>query len=120
MRITRRALLEWGPRLVGVAVVLFVASFALDAFSGDGPFWAEAFGFLIHLAPALLLLAVVTVAWRFAWVGAVMFIGLAALYAAAAAGHLAWILIIAGPMALAGALYLLSWLALRGDAAHHL
>jgi hypothetical protein len=99
--------LQWVPRILGIAVALFVGLFALDAF-GQGRPLAQALGdFAIHLIPAFLLLAVVAVAWRYPWVGAVAFMGLAVAYAISAR-RVDWIAVIAGPLFIVGVLFLLS------------
>ncbi len=108
---TSRRLQLWGPRLLGVLVSLFIGLFALDAFSEGKPFLEALPDVVIHLIPAVLLLAVVAVSFRWEWIGAVVFIGLAVLYAATMAkGHLDWMLLISGPLVVVGALFLWSWL----------
>jgi hypothetical protein len=91
-----------------VAVALFLALFALDAFDGQ-PFVNAVPDFLMHLAPSLAVLAVVALAWRFPLVGAVAFSGLALLYAVMVRGRLDWIAVVAGPLVIVGALFLASW-----------
>ena len=99
--------LQWLPRILGIAVALFVGLFALDAF-GQGRPLAQAVGdFAIHLIPALVLLGVVAVAWRYPWVGAVAFMGLAVAYAISVR-RVDWIAVIAGPLFLVGVLFLLA------------
>lgn len=102
MNRSTRSLILWSPRLLGILVALFLGLFALDSLG-------EGIGFVIHLAPTLLLLAAVAISWRWEWVGGVVFLSLAALYAATTLRHPDWILAIAGPMVVVGALYLLSW-----------
>ena len=46
--------------------------------------------------------------WRWQWMSALGFIGLAALYAARV-GRLDWVLLISGPLLLVGLLFLWSW-----------
>ena len=107
-------LLLWSPRLLGILVCLFFGLFALDAF-GNGKAVIQALpDFGIHLAPVLVLLAVVGVSWRWEWVGAIVFTGLAAGYAYFARDHVSWILVIAGPLLLVGLLYSWSWVRHRG------
>ena len=99
--------LQWLPRILGMAVALFVGLFALDAF-GQGRPLAQALGdFAIHLIPALVVLAVVGAAWRYPWVGAVAFIGLAVVYALSVR-RIDWIAVIAGPLFIVGLLFLLA------------
>jgi hypothetical protein len=61
------------------------------------------------LIPSLLVLTVVAVAWKFEWIGAIAFIGLAVLYAMMVRGRLDWIVAISGPLALVGVFFLVSW-----------
>jgi hypothetical protein len=95
--------------LFGFAVALFLALFALDAF-GDGQGVMQALpGFVIGLAPAAIVLAVVALAWRREWIGAAAFTLLAMAYAVGARDHLSWIAAISGPLLAAALLYLWSW-----------
>ena len=105
---TIERLVWWGPRISGLAVAGFLALFALDAFNSTSFFRALP-AFAIHLIPSLLVLAVVAVAWRFEWIGAIGFIGLAALYAMRVHGRIDWVAVISGPLVLVGVLFLLSW-----------
>jgi len=101
--------------VLGILTSLFIGLFALDAFSGGTPLTAALPEFLIHLIPAIVLLALVVVAFRRPWIGAVGFIGLALVYALSAPmGHPDWIVAISGPLAVVGALFLWSWVHHRG------
>jgi hypothetical protein len=99
-----RVFFIWSPRLVGIAVSLFLALFALDAFDGR-PLTEAIPAFLIHLLPAGAAAAVVAVAWRHPWVGAAAFAALAAVYAAMVPSRPDWILIISGPLAVTAGLF---------------
>jgi general stress protein CsbA len=57
----------------------------------------------------LVLLFVVALSWRWEWVGALVFIGLAAAYSYMARRNPLWILGIGVPLLLVGVLFLLSW-----------
>ena len=106
----------WTARLAGIAMSLFLALFALDAFTGRSVADGLA-DFTIHLAPSLLVLAIVVVAWRYPLAGAGVFALLAVLYAVTAQGRMDWIAVIAGPLLLVALLFFLSWrLAPRGQA----
>jgi len=110
---TTASVLLWTPRLAGVALALFLSTFALDAF--DGRPAVDAFAdFLIHLAPALLVLVLVSLAWRMPLVGAAGFPVLAIGYAAIVRWRLDWTVAIAGPLLLLGALFFVSWRARPG------
>jgi hypothetical protein len=101
-------ILFWAPRIAGILVAGFLALFALDAFNASS-FLVALPDFGIHLIPSLLVLTVVAIAWRFEWIGAIAFVGLAALYAIMARGRLDWIVAISGPMLMVGLLFLASW-----------
>ena len=64
-----RQWIVWVPRVLGLLMTGFLALFALDAFTeGSG---LAAFGaFVIHLVPALVVLAVALVSWRYPGLGA--------------------------------------------------
>ena len=101
-------LLLWSPRVLGILVCCFLSAFSLDAFGAKQAFVQALPDFAIHIAPVLVLLAVVIVSWRWEWVGGLVFTGLAVIYAYATRDHLSWILIIAGPLLIVGVLFLWS------------
>ena len=108
----------WAPRLLGIGTALFLSVFALDAFGEGRGFWSALVPFLVHLWPACLLLVIVALAWRRAWIGSVLFLALAALYTILVAGarhHWDWMLLIGGPLAAVGALYLVAWFTARNQ-----
>ena len=74
--------LLWMPRVLGILAGLFLGLFALDAFSEGKPLAQALPDFIIHLVPGAVLFAVVALAWRWPWVGAAAFLGLALAYAA--------------------------------------
>jgi len=99
----------WIPRVLGILAGLFLGLFALDAFSEGNPLSQALPDFIIHLVPGAVLLAVVALAWRWPWVGAAAFLGLALVYAASNMSRPDWILTISGPLAIVGALFFWSW-----------
>jgi|SoiMethySBSTD1v2_1073268.scaffolds.fasta_scaffold1052410_2 hypothetical protein len=103
-----RAML-WAPRLLGLAVGLFLGLFSLDAF-GNGTSFSAAFpDFLVHLIPAAIVVTVVALAWHREWIGAAVFTALAVVYAIWAREHASWIALISGPLMVTGALYAWNW-----------
>ena len=108
--------LLWAPRLLAGAVSVFFASFALDAFGGDASFGEAIPDFVVHLAPAAIVLAVVALSWNREWIGAVTFVGLAVAYAIAARAHPSWIAAISGPLLVVAALYAWNWMRRRAGA----
>ena len=99
----------WVPRIAGLAMAMFLSLFALDAFGGK-PFLDALPEFLIHLTPALVVLAAVAMAWRYPLIGAAAFAVFALGYAVVAHGRLDWIAVISGPLAMVGGLFLVSGL----------
>ena len=110
MRSTSTHLLVWAPRLLGLAVCLFLGLFALDAFDERQSLARSLADFAFHLLPVLLLVTIVLLSWRRPWIGGIVFIAVAVLYATALArGRLDWIAVIAGPLFVVGLLFLWSW-----------
>jgi hypothetical protein len=105
---TSAALLLWAPRVTGILMAAFLGLFALDAFDGRS-FLAALPAFAIHLIPSFLVLAVVAIAWKAEWIGAVAFLGLAVLYAVMVRGRIDWVALISGPLVIIGVLFLASW-----------
>ncbi|HET7219248.1 MAG TPA: hypothetical protein VFJ02_14425 [Vicinamibacterales bacterium] len=106
---TRSILLQWIPRLLGIAVSLFLGLFALDAFAPGKPIAHALIDFAVHLLPAAVVLTMVLVAWRRPWIGGVAFVLLAAAYALTVRFRVDWTLAISGPLLTVGLLYLWSW-----------
>lgn len=100
----------WLPRILSIAFVLFLSVFSFDVFS-EYSGWSAVLPLLVHLIPSIVLLIVAAIAWRYAWVGAVIFLGFAIFYVFAAGFDRpwSWYAGISGPSALVGILYLLSW-----------
>ena len=109
MTTTADWLLLWSPRVLGILVSLFIGVFALDAFSAGKPLLAALPDAIVHLIPALVLLAAVLASFQRQWIGAVAFIGLAVVYAVSVKGRLDWVLTISGPLLAVGLLFLWSW-----------
>lgn len=103
-----RTVLRWLPRVGGIAFALFLALFALDVFEGEASPTERALELGVHLLPNFALLALVAVAWKRPWVGALGFGVLALAYVAIAHEHLDWVALISGPLALVALLYALA------------
>lgn len=105
----------WTPRVLGLLFALFLSLFALDVFGQGYGFWGTLLAFVIHLIPVWLLLIGLALAWRWDWVGVLIFGGFAVWYLATMwgpfplAANLVGVLPIAGPAVLIGLLFLLSW-----------
>lgn len=105
-------LLYWTPRALCIVFAGFVSIFALDVFDGNKGFWATMGALAVHLIPTYLILIALAVTWRWEWVGAVLFIGLAVLYVVMAWGRFHWQVyaIMSGPLVVVGVLFLLNWI----------
>ena len=54
----------WIPRILTIAFIIFISLFALDSFGTSDPWYMEVLGFLIHLIPTYILLAILIVFWK--------------------------------------------------------
>ncbi len=106
-----RRWLFWTPRVLGIAFVLLISAFAMDVFNGHYGLAQLLVALGMHLIPAGLVLAALVVAWRWEWVGAVLFFGLGVAYIVTMRGRFEWstYALIAGPAFLMGLLFLLNW-----------
>ena len=102
----------WTPRVLCVLFAVFVSVFALDVFGEGYGFWETIVALLIHLIPTGIILIALVIAWRWEWVGAILFTAFGAWYVIMAWGRFDWTvyLLIAGPLFLIGALFLVNWL----------
>jgi hypothetical protein len=102
------------PRIAGLLIALFIGLFALDVFDMPGSVWQKIGAFLMHAAPALVMLVLLVLAWRWPWVGTVTF-GVAALlflFLTVIGGgqfSLGNLLLFALPLSLVAALFWLNW-----------
>jgi len=64
---------HWLPRVICILAILFVSMFAADAFAPGLTLWQQLGGFLIHLIPSFVLVALLFVAWKWEFVGGVIF-----------------------------------------------
>ena len=99
--------LYWLPRILGILFALFISIFALDAFSEGIPFPEAIAGFLIHLIPTYIMIAILLIAWKWGVVGGILFI-LAGVFYMVWMHNLHWsaFLLIGGPPILIGTLFI--------------
>ena len=107
---TTPLLVVWAPRVLGLAFAVFTTLFAFDGFQRGRPFGDALAEFAMQLMIPGVLLAIVVLSWRRAWLGGVAFVLLAALYAVSTWSRLDWVLVISGPLLAVGLLFLWSWL----------
>ena len=104
--------LFWAPRILSILFILFIGLFSLDVFGTGAGFWATLLGFLIHNIPTFILLIALILAWRWEWVGAILYVGFGIWYLVTSWGRFDWTvpLMLAGVPILMGVLYLLGWI----------
>lgn len=100
----------WTPRVLSIALVLFLMVFSLDVFDENLGFWQTVLGLFMHNLPSLVLAIIIWISWKYEIVGGVAFIlaGLAHLVLSITRGGVAF-LIIDVPAFLVGILFLISW-----------
>lgn len=109
-------LIYWTPRILGILFVIFLMIFSLDVFEPGLTGWQIAIGLFMHNIPALILLLILIISWRYEIVGGVTFILAGLVYILLLAMNpnfewymLSWSLIIAGPAFLIGILFIINW-----------
>jgi hypothetical protein len=109
MRLTRRELTLWAPRIVGLGLAFFLSLFALDAFSEARGIAGTIVAFAMGLLPAAIVLATVIIGWKRDGIASLVFAALTIFYAVTTVERPLWIVFIAGPLALVAGLFFLSW-----------
>jgi hypothetical protein len=104
--------LFWAPRGLVILQAAFISIFALDVFGEGYTFWQTVLALFMHLLPTFAVLIVLAIAWRWEWIGAVLLAGLGIFYIFSIGIKIHWSasLIIAGPLFLAGGLFLANWI----------
>lgn len=77
---TSITIFHWLPRIICIAAILFVSMFALDAFDPNLTVGKQILGFLIHLVPTYVLIAVLIVSWKWEMIGGIIFIAIGAIF----------------------------------------
>lgn len=99
--------LRWTPRILCILFTLLISLFAMDVFGQHTGFWRTFLAFLAHLTPTFLIVIILVLSWRWAWIGGITFILLGIAY-------IIWEgiqnPIIHVPVFIIGILFLLSWL----------
>ena len=111
MNPTVKKLVYRTPRILMLLFSAFISIFAMDVFD-ERPFGKMILALAMHLIPTALILVALLLAWRWEWVGGVLFTLFGILYLIIAWGKfpLSVYFAIAGPCFLAGILFLLSWI----------
>ena len=105
-----RGILFWTPRVLGILFILFISLFALDIFDMGLDFWDTVVGLFMHLLPSIAMTIALILAWRWEWIGAVLFAitGGWFLYIAQPGDVMYYIVIVGVPFLIA-ALFLVGW-----------
>ncbi len=111
VKTSTRRILYWTPRILTLLFAAFISIFALDVFGVGYSPWETAVALFMHLIPTFIILIALGLAWRWEWIGAVAFLGLALFYVVMTWGQFPWsvYLIIAGPAVLIGILFGYDW-----------
>jgi hypothetical protein len=65
--------LHWTPRIICILAILFISLFALDSFRPDLTIWQQIGAFIIHLIPSFVLLALLIIAWKWEFIGGIIY-----------------------------------------------
>ena len=65
---------HWLPRIICILAILFVSLFAADAFSPELTIWQQLGAFIMHLIPSFILIAFLIIAWKWEYIGGIIFI----------------------------------------------
>jgi len=67
-------IIYWIPRILCILAILFISKFALDSFTPGLTIWQQLGAFFIHLIPSYILLALLIIAWKWEYIGGIIFI----------------------------------------------
>jgi len=65
---------QWLPRAICILAILLISLLAADAFAPGLTIWQQLGGFLIHLIPSFILLAILIVAWKWEFIGGILIV----------------------------------------------
>lgn len=66
---TKKKLLYWIPRILSIIAIIFISIFAFDE-----PL--ASLGFLIHLLPSFILIIILIIAWKWEFIGGIIYIAI--------------------------------------------
>lgn len=75
-RVARAVL--WMPSVLCLAFAAFMSLFALDVLGEGYGFWETIAALVMHLIPTAIVLVALAMAWRWPWIGAILFMALGA------------------------------------------
>jgi hypothetical protein len=71
---TKIKVFHWIPRILCILAILFISMFALDAFNPELTIRQQIGDFLMHLIPSFGLIILLIVAWKWEYMGGIIFI----------------------------------------------
>ena len=107
--------LYWTPRILSIAFVCFLFLMSFDVIGLGLGFWRTVGAFFMHSLPALFLLGVLLVSWKYEIVGGIGFILAGLVYIGLLMRNpfewymIAWAIQISGISFLTGTLFLIGW-----------
>ncbi|MFH1160184.1 MAG: hypothetical protein V1733_04465 [bacterium] len=69
-------IVHWAPRILCILAILFISMFALDSFDPKLTLGQQILGFLIHLIPTYILIAILVISWKWELAGGIIFIAI--------------------------------------------
>lgn len=105
----------WTPRILSILFIIFLALFSLDVFTPGATTKDIIIGLFMHNIPALILLIVLIISWKYEIVGGIIFVFAGLMYIVMVAMSqpwpliLTWSLFISGPAFLIGVLFIINW-----------
>lgn len=107
--------LYWTPRILSIIFICFLFLMSLDVFGSDLNFWQTIAALFMHNLPAIFLLIILIVSWKYEIVGGVVFILAGLVYIALLMRnqfewyYLSWAIQISGIAFVIGTLFLIGW-----------
>ena len=111
MKEPKKTFLYWCPRILGIVFALFMSLFGFDVLDMGYGFPEIILALIMDMMPAILVAIAVVLAWRWEWIGTILFIGLAVLYMSMTSLEMDWVtfLLIPLPLTIVGVLWYLAW-----------
>lgn len=117
-------ILHWIPRIICMIAILFISKFAMDAMESYLTIWQQILLVMVHLIPALLLVGLLIIAWKWELLGGILFTLIGLALAPIIYQHnynmdqsmgmsLGFVMIFALPLIIIGSLFILSFIKRR-------
>ena len=112
MKEPKKTVLYWAPRVISILFALFISMFGFDVFDMDIGFPEIILAFIMDMLPAIIVVVMIALAWRWELVGAILCMGLALFYIFGTNFDMDIItyLLIPGPLMILAVLWFLGWL----------